>query len=80
MGVHFRQNTQLVNAREVLVEAREKIKSDRKMETDSQYANGHNSEWSTLHNRSGNSAQTFFRGFVQRTEEDHAVKSALEIN
>ncbi|MCK1859620.1 protein SidB, partial [Legionella pneumophila] len=70
----------LINAREALVQAREKIKSDRKMETDTQYANGHNSDWSTLHNRSGKSAQTFFREFVQRTEEDHAVKSAPEIN
>lgn len=70
----------LTNAREALVQAREKIKSDRKMETVTQYANGHNADWSTLHNRSGKSAQTFFREFVQRTEEDHAVKSVPEIN
>lgn len=70
----------LTNARTALVQAREKIKSDRKMETDSQYANGHNSDWSTLHNRSGKSAQTFFREFVLRTAEDHAVKIAPEIN
>lgn len=70
----------LNNAREALVQAREKIKSDRKMETDMQYDNGHNSDWTSLHNRSGKSAQTFFREFVQRTEDDHAVKSVPEIN
>ncbi|CZG61245.1 TPA: Dot/Icm T4SS effector SidB [Legionella pneumophila subsp. pneumophila] len=70
----------LANARDALVQAREKIKSDRKMETDVQYANGHNSDWNALHNRSGKSAQTFFREFVQRTEADHAVKSIPEIN
>ncbi|WP_133137497.1 alpha/beta fold hydrolase [Legionella rowbothamii] len=70
----------LAKAREAVVEAREKIKSDRKMETDVQDENGHNSAWSTLHNRSGKSAQTFFREFVQRTEEHHSVKSALQIN
>ncbi len=70
----------LANARDALVQAREKIKSDRKMETDVQYANGHNSDWNELHNRSGKSAQTFFREFVQRTEADHAVKSIPEIN
>lgn len=70
----------LANAREALVQAREKIKSERKMETDVQDDNGHNSDWSSLHNRSGKSARTVFSEFVQRTEEDHAIKSAPKIN
>lgn len=71
---------ELAKARETLVQAREKIKSDRKMETDSRYENGHNSDWGSLHNRSGKSAQVFFTEFVQRIEEDHAVKSAPVVN
>lgn len=70
----------LKDAKEALVQAREKIKSDRKMETYSQSSNGHNSDWSSLHNRSGKSAQTFFRDFVQRTADDHAVKNAPKMN
>ncbi len=71
---------ELAKARASLVQARAKIKSDRKMETDLQDVNGHNEDWFLLHNRSGKSAQAFFRDFVQRTEEDHAVKSTPEIN
>lgn len=72
--------SELVNARKALVQEREKIKSDRKMEPNSLYQDGHNSDWNSLHNRSGKSAQTFFRDFVQRTEEDHAVKNTPSMN
>ena len=71
---------ELAKARETLVQDREKIKSDRKMETDNRYENGHNSDWGSLDNRSGKSAQAFFTEFVQRIEEDHAVKSAPVVN
>ncbi|KTD48661.1 substrate of the Dot/Icm system [Legionella rubrilucens] len=64
----------LMRAREALVEARERIKSDRKMET-APHRNGHNVEWDALTNRSGKTAETFFREFVERTTKDHAVKS-----
>lgn len=70
----------LISAQEKLVHAREKVKSDNKMETMWKYHDGHNSDWGLLHNRSGKSAQAFFRDFVQRTEEDHAVKKTPEMN
>ncbi|WP_304607460.1 hypothetical protein [Legionella sp. MW5194] len=63
----------LISAKEGLVEARERIKSDRKMET-SPRQNGHNAGWDDLTNRSGKTATTFFREFVERTTKDHAVK------
>ncbi|EHL30421.1 alpha/beta fold hydrolase [Legionella drancourtii] len=72
--------SELAKARASLVQARETIKSDRKMETGTQYINGHNEDWCSLHNRSGKSASAFFCDFVQRTEADHAVKSAPAIN
>lgn len=69
-----------IDARQVFIQAREKIKSDRKMETDIQLENGHNSDLNSLRNRSGKTAQTFFRDFVKRIEVDHAVKPAAELN
>ncbi|WP_028387905.1 lipase family protein [Legionella fairfieldensis] len=72
--------SELADARRALFKARLKIKSDRKMGTSTQDANGHNSGWNELHNRAGKSAEAFFREFVQRTQEDHAVKSVPEIN
>lgn len=71
---------QLVHQRETLVEAREKIKSARKMETEYPYENGHNLDLNDLYNRSGTNAQRFFREFVQRTEKDHGVKAEQEIS
>lgn len=66
--------------RKALIQAREKIKSDRKMETDNDYEDGHQSNLKSLHNQSGKSAQAFFREFVQRRVEDNAVKSAPRLN
>lgn len=63
----------LAEVKEALVLAREQIKSDRKMETAESHDNGHNAAWDSLHNRSGKSAQLFFKEFVQRIEEDHAI-------
>lgn len=70
----------LTAARKELVQAREKIKSERKMETTVAHADGHNSDWASLQNRLGKSAQTFFREFVQRAEKDHAVKNEPTMN
>lgn len=71
---------ELVKAKSALIQARERIKHDRKMETDFPLMDGHNSDLTSLHNRSGKSAQTFFREFVQRVEEDHAVRNRAVIN
>ncbi|QDP71145.1 hypothetical protein FOG18_00365 [Legionella israelensis] len=57
-----------------LSEARESLKSDRKMETARPLDNGHNQNWGNLKNRSGKTARTFFKEFVQRAEKDHSVK------
>lgn len=70
----------LAQAKQSLVEAREKLKSDRKMETDAPQDNGHNVELNSLQNRSGTSAHTFFREFVKRTRADHAVNSSPSLN
>lgn len=66
-GVH-----RLTEEKRALVVAREKIKGDRKMETGSRYIEGHNCGWTAVRNSSGQSAQTFFREFVQRTQDPHA--------
>jgi pimeloyl-ACP methyl ester carboxylesterase len=68
----------LANEREALVQAREKIKSDKKMETFLPYMEGHNIDSSSLQNRSGKDAQTFFRDFVEKAEEDHGIKNTLK--
>lgn len=68
--------SELIEKKEALVQAREEVKSARKMETLHPAFNGHQQYWSELHNRSGKSAQTFFRDFVQRAAKDHAVTSA----
>lgn len=70
----------LAQAKQSLVESREKLKSDRKMETDYEDENGHNAGWDYLQNRSGTSAHTFFHEFVQRTREDHAVNRSPKHN
>jgi hypothetical protein len=59
--------------KETLVQARSRINSDRKMEADSAEENGHNSDWDSLHNRSGTSARMFFAEFIKRSENDHGI-------
>lgn len=65
---------QLINEKEALMQARQKIKNDRKMEPLNPRADGHNVGWSSMYNRSGKSAGAFFKEFVQRAEVDHAVR------
>jgi hypothetical protein len=69
----------IVKSKEALVDARNKVKGDRKMMADLPEMDGHNADWCSLHNRSGQNAQTFFRDFVKRAEEDHGVKNMLTI-
>lgn len=64
----------LEKAKEALVEARKKIKSDRKMETIKYPTDGHVVSLDLLKNRSNKNANTFFREFVQRASIDHGVK------
>lgn len=72
--------SELTIKRDHLVKTREKIKSDRKMETKSPSEEGHNAGWLSISNRSGTNALTFFREFVQRAEKEHGVTNALEIS
>lgn len=65
--------SRLAGEKEFLIQIKEKIKSDRKMEIKSLYLDGHNSDLNSLCNRSGKSAEASFRDFFQRTEADHAV-------
>lgn len=69
----------ITKAKEYLIEAREKIKSDRKMQAYTKDVIGHNVGLNELHNRRGVSAQAFFQDFVQKAAENHAIKSAPEI-
>lgn len=66
---------QFTKAKDLLLKARERIKSERKMETYEASENGHIVRPTSLHNRSGVSAQTFFRKFVERVHVDHAIKA-----
>ncbi len=65
----------LIQMKDDLVQARKAINGDRKMEANFDDINGHNEDWNSLHNRSGKSAQTFFKEFIQRAQDDHAVKN-----
>lgn len=52
-------------------------KGERKMETDSPWANGHVVDHREMHNRYGKSAHQFFKEFVQHAHDDHAVKVGM---
>ncbi|KTD44643.1 SidB [Legionella quateirensis] len=65
---------------EELAAARKKVSSDRKMETAYNSADGHNADSNSLHNRSGKSAHAFFKEFVAKANEDHAVKPTINLS
>ncbi|KTD31069.1 substrate of the Dot/Icm system [Legionella moravica] len=63
-----------------LTTARKKAGSDRKMEASYSRSDGHNTQLYLLKNREGKSAQTFFREFVAKANEDHAVKPTTNLS
>lgn len=67
--------SQLIEQLNTLTESREKIKSDRKMQTRRSRENGHTSTWPTLFNRSGKNAESVFDEFFQRVVADHMVNT-----
>lgn len=68
----------LLYAKNALIQAREKIKSERKMETSQSNEDGHTSDWTSISNRFGKNAQTFFYEFCERTQRECSVQTPIQ--